>query len=225
MGKKEDKKNGRYEEGIFTLYEEAKSKIKYEESKQEKFLRFLNEINREREKLTGKQDFKSKALKSLLVILFIAIGIAIMFLPEKEIVGKSIFDFEPPQNLYIDMGKYTIINFFASWCDPCLDEIPELKKFSEKSTNTTVIGVALDDEKNVKKLVEDMKINYQVVLDNGKFSKNLGINSIPTTLIVGPDLKIKKILFGEVSSERLEKALLQISEREKLAEKSKIKDN
>jgi thiol-disulfide isomerase/thioredoxin len=123
------------------------------------------------------------------------------------------------------MGKYTIINFFASWCDPCLDEIPELKKFSEKSTNATVIGVALDDEKNVKKLIEDMKINYQIVLDNGKFSKNLGINSIPTTLIVGPDLKIKKILFGEVNSERLEKALLQISEREKLAEKSKIKDN
>jgi thiol-disulfide isomerase/thioredoxin len=214
MGKKEDKKNGRYEEEISTLYEEAKSKIKYEESKHEKFLKFLNEINREREKLAGKQDFKSKALKSLLVILFIAIGIAIMFLPEKEIVGKSIFDFEPPQNLYIDMGKYTIINFFASWCDPCLDEIPELKKFSEKSTNAIVIGVALDDEKNVKKLVEDMKINYQVVLDNGKFSKNLGINSIPTTLIVGPDLKIKKILFGEVNYERLEKVLNQIISKE-----------
>jgi thiol-disulfide isomerase/thioredoxin len=137
-----------------------------------------------------------------------------MFLPEKEIVGKSIFDFEPPQNLYIDIGKYTIINFFASWCDLCFDEIPELKKFSEKSTNAIVIGVALDDEKNVKKLVEDMGINYQVVLDNGKFSKNLGINSIPTTLIVGPDLKIKKILFGEVNYERLEKALNQIISKE-----------
>jgi thiol-disulfide isomerase/thioredoxin len=214
MEKKEYKKNGRYEEEIYTLYEEAKSKIKHEESKHEKFLKFLNEINKEREKLTGKQDLKSRVLKSLLVIIFVAIGIAIMFLPEKEIVGKNIFDFEPPQNLYIDMGKYTIINFFASWCDPCLDEIPELKKFSEKSTNATVIGVALDDEKNVKKLVEDMKINYQVVLDNGKFSKNLGINSIPTTLIVGPDLKIKKILFGEVNYERLEKVLNQIISKE-----------
>jgi thiol-disulfide isomerase/thioredoxin len=223
MEKKEDKKNGKYEEEIYTLYEEAKNKIKYEESKHEKFLKFLNEIKREREKLAGKQDFKSKALKSLLVILFIAIGIAIMFLPEKEIVGKSIFDFEPPQNLYIDMGKYTIINFFASWCDPCLDEIPELKKFSEKSTNATVIGVALDDEKNVKKLIEDMKINYQVVLDNGKFSKNLGISSIPTTLIVGPDLKIKKILFGEVNYERLEKVLNQIISKESERESTQNK--
>ena len=223
MGKKEDKKNGRYEEEISTLYEEAKSKIKYEESKHEKFLKFLNEINKERENLTGKQDLKSRVLKSLLVIIFVAIGIAIMFLPEKEIVGKSIFDFEPPQNLYIAMGKYTIINFFASWCDPCLDEIPELKKFSEKSTNATVIGVALDDEKNVKKLIEDMKINYQVVLDNGKFSKNLGINSIPTTLIVGPDLKIKKILFGEVNSERLEKVLNQIISKESERESTQNK--
>jgi thiol-disulfide isomerase/thioredoxin len=180
-----------------------KSKIKYEESKQEKFLKILSEINREREKIIGKQSTKSKLLKSLLVIIFIGIGITIMFLPEKEIVGKNIFDFEPPQNLYIDMGKYTIINFFASWCDPCREEIPELKKFSERSTIAVLVGVALDDEKNLKKFIEEMGINYQVVLDNGKFSKNLGINSIPTTIIVGPDLKIKKILFGEVNSERL----------------------
>jgi thiol-disulfide isomerase/thioredoxin len=152
-------------------------------------------------------------LKSLLVIIFIGIGITIMFLPEKEIVGKNIFDFEPPPNLYIDMGKYTIINFFASWCDPCREEIPELKKFSERSTIAVLVGVALDDEKNLKKFIEEMGINYRVVLDNGKFSKNLGINSIPTTIIVGPDLKIKKILFGEVNSERLEKALLQVASK------------
>jgi thiol-disulfide isomerase/thioredoxin len=213
MGEKGDKKNGKYEEGISTLYEEAKSKIKYEESKQEKFLKILSEINKEREKIIGKQSTKSKLLKSLLVIIFIGIGITIMFLPEKEIVGKNIFDFEPPPNLYIDMGKYTIINFFASWCDPCREEIPELKKFSERSTIAVLVGVALDDEKNLKKFIEEMRINYQVVLDNGKFSKNLGINSIPTTIIVGPDLKIKKILFGEVNSERLEKALLQVASK------------
>jgi thiol-disulfide isomerase/thioredoxin len=213
MGEKGDKKNGKYEEGISILYEEAKNKIKYEESKQEKFLKILSEINREREKIIGKQSTKSKLLKSLLVIIFIGIGITIMFLPEKEIVGKNIFDFEPPQNLYIDMGKYTIINFFASWCDPCREEIPELKKFSERSTIAVLVGVALDDEKNLKKFIEEMGINYQVVLDNGKFSRNLGINSIPTTIIVGPDLKIKKILFGEVNSERLEKALLQVASK------------
>jgi hypothetical protein len=58
-----------------------------------------------------------------------------------------------------------------------------------------------------------MGINYQVVLDNGKFSKNLGINSIPTTIIVGPDLKIKKILFGEVNSEKLERTLTQVASK------------
>jgi predicted DsbA family dithiol-disulfide isomerase len=68
-----------------------------------------------------------------------------------------------------------------------------------------------------------MKINYQVVLDNGKFSKNLGINSIPTTLIVGPDLKIKKILFGEVNSERLEKVLNQIISKESERESTQNK--
>ncbi len=213
MGEKGDKKNGKYNEGISTLYEKAKSKIRDEESKQEKFLKILSEINKEREKITGKQSPKSKLLKSLLVILFIGIGITIMFLPEKEIVGKNIFDFEPPSNLYIDMGKYTIINFFASWCDPCREEIPELKKFSKSSTIAVVVGVSLDDEKDTKKFVEEMGINYQVVLDNGKFSKNLGINSIPTTIIVGPDLKIKKILFGEVNSEKLERALIQLESK------------
>ncbi|GBD03954.1 Thiol-disulfide oxidoreductase ResA [bacterium HR19] len=200
------KPNGEKKEEILKLYESGKKKIHQIESKQEKFLKLISEINKEREILKAKQSTFSRISKILLLLFVVGIGIIIMYLPEKNIVGKNIFDFGPPPDLYIDMEKFTVINFFASWCDPCREEAPELVKFYQNSSSATVVGVAVDDSKdNVQKFIREYGINFPVIFDNHTFSKKLGISGLPTTIIVSPDYKIKKVIFGPVTQQTLER--------------------
>jgi thiol-disulfide isomerase/thioredoxin len=200
------------EEEILKLYELGKGKIHQAESKQEKFLKFMNEINKEREVLKAKQSTAQRIVKVFALLFVIGIGIAIMYLPEKNILGKNIFDFSPPPNLYIDMEKFTVINFFASWCDPCREEAPELVKFYQNSSSATVIGVAVDDSKdNVEKFIKEYGINFPVIFDNRVFSKKLGISGLPTTIIVSPDYKIKKVIFGPVTQQTLERFISELT--------------
>ncbi len=201
-------------ERITELYERGRKGVEQEISKEEKFLKILSEIAREREKLRGKP--RMRWLRVLITAFLVGIGIFIMFLPERDIVGRSIFDFNPPSDFYIEAGKYTVVNFFASWCDPCLDEIPELVDFAKNGDkmNAAVVGVVVNDTpENIKKLARETGLNYSVVFDNTNFFERLGFKAIPVTLIVGPDTIIKKVIFGPVTREKLE-AYIQLFEKQ-----------
>lgn len=193
------------------LFKRGESKVSSISDKEQKFLKHLSEINAERQKLMGKED-KWKIPKLLLTIMIVGIGIFIMFLPEKSIIGKSIFSFNPPPSLKIDVGKYTIINFFASWCDICEEEIPELVKLQNENGKVSIIGIAVKDTKEkIDELAKRYNINYQIIFDtDGKFARNLGIDAIPTTLIVSDDSKIRKIIYGPVSTEKIERIIRKL---------------
>ena len=214
IGDRKTKKTRIEVEKITELYERGKQGVEREISKEEKFLKILSEIAREREKLRGKP--RMKWLRVLITALLVGIGIFIMFLPEREIVGKSIFDFNPPSGFYMEAGKYIVVNFFASWCEPCLDEIPELVDFAKNGDkmNAAVVGVVVNDTpENIKKLARETGLNYSVVFDNTNFFERLGFKAIPVTLIVGPDTIIKKVIFGPVTREKLE-AYIQLFEKQ-----------
>ena len=96
-------------------------------------------------------------------------------------------------------GKVVILDFFASWCPPCRQEIPdfiELQKLYGDS-GFTMIGVSLVSAQESKSFSERMGINYPVLVDDGKVSDIYGpIRSIPTTFVIGRDGKIAKIYIG-----------------------------
>lgn len=88
-------------------------------------------------------------------------------------------------------GKITIINFWATWCPPCVKEIPmfmELQRtYSEKGIQ--LIGIALDDPENVQRFAARLKINYPILLgeDLGiAVAKRLGnqMGGLPFTTVV-----------------------------------------
>ena len=80
--------------------------------------------------------------------------------------------------------KAVVLDFFATWCPPCKAGIPGLVKFNETyaGDDLVVIGVNLQEDKaKVEKLMDQLGVTYQVVLDtNGSVGAAYGVQSIPT---------------------------------------------
>ncbi len=109
-------------------------------------------------------------------------------------------------------GKYVYIDVWATWCGPCIAEIPHLKKVEEKyhGKNIEFVSISVDTEKDYekwKKMVVSKELGgIQLFADknwNSDFIKAFGINSIPRFLLIGPDGKVVKADAARPSSSQL----------------------
>jgi thiol-disulfide isomerase/thioredoxin len=105
-------------------------------------------------------------------------------------------------NIPLSGGKTTVLNFWATWCPPCQDEIPVLQKFTkEHSDQFNVIGVAdyIGEKKNinyVKNFAVKNKMTYQILLDETSDNfKRYGVLTIPTTFFID---KNGKVIFKKI---------------------------
>ena len=105
-------------------------------------------------------------------------------------------------NLAKQDGRLLLVNFWATWCAPCREEIPDLKALHSdlEEDGLTVIGVALDRKGRevVDPFVDQHEINYPIVVDaEGTAEAELGpIPGLPTTILVAPDGQITKRVVG-----------------------------
>jgi thiol-disulfide isomerase/thioredoxin len=91
-----------------------------------------------------------------------------------------------------DKGKVYVVEFWGTWCKPCVKCIPHLTELQKKYKDVTFIGVSAEDPQTVKKFVKDMgdKMDYRVALDaNGKVCQSWRdaankYDSIPRAFIV-----------------------------------------
>lgn len=107
-------------------------------------------------------------------------------------------------------GKWVIVNYWATWCPPCLEEIPDLIGLHEQGKNVVVIGVALDYENpaQVSKFVDDNLMSYPIVLGTEQVTRQIGPASVlPTTFIYDPAGKLVKTRRGLVTRKYLEKVM------------------
>ncbi len=91
-------------------------------------------------------------------------------------------------------GKVVLLNFWATWCGPCVIEIPWFESFEQqyKSKGFEVVGVSMDEDgwKAVKPFVAEHKMNYPVLLGDDSVSQLYGgLDSLPTTFIIDRDGK------------------------------------
>ncbi|MGY0799649.1 TlpA family protein disulfide reductase [Lysobacter sp. A286] len=65
------------------------------------------------------------------------------------------------------LGRPQLINFWASWCGPCIEEMPELDRFatSQAADGTQVIGIALDDADAVDAFLQKIPVSYPILID------------------------------------------------------------
>ncbi len=109
-------------------------------------------------------------------------------------------------------GQWVLVNFWATWCPPCLEEIPEFAALyaARKGKDLVVIGVAVDfdDQKQVFEFAETQGMNYPLVLGDDKIGAQFGkISVLPTTFLFDPKGKKNLHRVGPVSRAELEKLI------------------
>lgn len=108
-------------------------------------------------------------------------------------------------------GKWVIINFWASWCKPCYQEIPALNAFAKKfQDKALVFGVNYDHVQDDQLPAIIAKMNIQFTTLKYDPSQALGIATLaglPATLIINPAGKLVATLYGQQTAASLEKAI------------------
>lgn len=104
-------------------------------------------------------------------------------------------------------GKWVLINFWATWCPPCLKEIPDLISLSKDRKDIMVIGVAMDsdDPRIVMEFVQSMAINYPIVFGNREIAAQLDdVSLLPSTYFYDPEGNPAARQQGIISRESIE---------------------
>ena len=115
-------------------------------------------------------------------------------------------------------GKYLVINFWATWCTPCLKEIPAFVKFyEENSDHVEILGLDFEpvDLEIINDYVGRFLINYPIVLyneDNDSEYSNFGeIVGMPTTQIYSPEGELLHTFMGEITIDDLSEFIVPTS--------------
>ena len=106
-------------------------------------------------------------------------------------------------------GRWVVVNFWATWCVPCIQEIPEIAAFQKEHSRVVVIGVAVDAENvaKVKQFAQKTGHDYPLVLSDESVEKQLGDpRALPTTRIYDPAGKVAYDRVGRVTHKFLEEA-------------------
>lgn len=120
----------------------------------------------------------------------------------------SNFELEPiqggdPVSLEDLRGQVVLINFWASWCGPCEDEIPILIEASKQfPEDVTLVGIdTMDNRESALEMMRDFGINYMVLDDNGSASGSVaveyGLVGVPENYVVDPDGNLVAMRRGE----------------------------
>ena len=107
-------------------------------------------------------------------------------------------------------GRWVVVNFWATWCVPCLQEIPEIAAFAKAHPDVVVLGVAVDAADNlarVKQFAAKTGHDYPVIPGSDAVEQQLGEpKALPTTRIYDPAGKVTYDRVGRVDAKFLAEA-------------------
>ena len=125
----------------------------------------------------------------------------------------SVFHDGKMQNLsdYVGKGKYVLVDFWASWCGPCMQEIPNILNVYKKYAGEKfeVLGVAINDKpQNTKNAIERMQMTYPQIIGAGpEVAAIYGIKGIPHIILFAPD---GTILYRGLRGGQIEEAVRKV---------------
>ena len=122
-----------------------------------------------------------------------------------------------PQSLKQFENKIIVLNFWATWCPPCREEMPELSKMQDqyKNQNLVIIGLSTDDLETTKTFIQSNPVSYPLLAGDMQamnFAESLGNNQgvLPYTVVIDEKGHIVKSFFGRVNQSLLEKTVIPL---------------
>jgi len=124
-------------------------------------------------------------------------------------------DFELPdltgkkQRLSDYRGKWVVVNYWATWCPPCLEEMPDLDDFHvrHKDKDAVVLGVNMEDigVDQLSRFVDSLMVSYPILRDKPRPFTELGnITGMPTSFIVSPEGEVVAYQVGIIRAQDLD---------------------
>ncbi|HZW13510.1 MAG TPA: TlpA disulfide reductase family protein [Noviherbaspirillum sp.] len=111
-------------------------------------------------------------------------------------------------------GKFLIVNFWATWCAPCVEEMPELVALQAEiaSRNMQILGIGIDSAANIKEFAAKHQISYPLYIGGmggTELARQLGnqAGALPFTVLIGADGAVKKTYLGRLKMEELRRDL------------------
>jgi thiol-disulfide isomerase/thioredoxin len=109
-------------------------------------------------------------------------------------------------------GRPMVLNLWASWCEPCLTEIPAISSWSASNPDVLVLGVAVDDrEEPARDLAVRLRPDYPLAFGDDEFRSAYPSLGLPATYILDGEGDIVEIINGIVDEESLDTSLEAIS--------------
>lgn len=149
---------------------------------------------------------------NFLKITFLATVFGWVFVLPLTACGKDFLlvdTYNRPHKLSDYRGKWVVVNYWATWCPPCLEEMPSLVALydARKAQDVMVIGVAIGYEtpQEVLSFADDMLVSYPIVLGDESATRQIGqADVLPTTFVFNPRGELVKVKRGLVTKQYLE---------------------
>ena len=138
--------------------------------------------------------------------------------PVAELLGKTLPDAKGVKTALDQYkGKAMLVNFWAPWCGPCVQEMPELNALAagEASKKLQVIGIGIDSATNIAEFADKFKISYPLFvagMEGTELSRSFGNNAggLPYTVLIGADGQVKKTYLGRLKFDQLKADLASL---------------
>jgi thiol-disulfide isomerase/thioredoxin len=120
----------------------------------------------------------------------------------------------PPRPWGPFLGKPTVINFFATWCPPCREEIPGFVEVYDKyrGSGFEIVGISFDTDTkgDLPAFMMENRIGYRILMGDMATARAYGVNPLPTTFFVGKDGRIMNVHVGYIDKETFEREVRKL---------------
>lgn len=100
-------------------------------------------------------------------------------------------------------GQPLVVNFWATWCAPCVKEMPDLDELARKHPDAHFVGIAIDIQKNVEKFLEKVKVSYPIlVAGHGGIARMKALGNrkggLPYTVVFDAESRVSRDILGQI---------------------------